>query len=76
MRILLSKNSKRKLYKYLKEITNSKNIRDLSKKIKIPKNTFDTWIYNENTYIPEEKIPNRLISELEILDKKPNNWGK
>jgi len=75
MRILLSKESKKELYKYLKNLTNSNNIKELAKKLRVSKNTLDNWFYDKKAYISENKIPKQIINKLKIIDKKPDNWG-
>ncbi len=76
MRILLNKNSKKKLMEYLKKRNKTKSLKDLSKKIKIPKSTLENWFYYKTRYIPEKIIPKSLIRKLEIIDSQTNNWGK
>lgn len=73
MRILLSKSSKFKLFSYLKEKYNAKNLKDLSQKLRISANTLNQWLYNKKRYLSSDFIPKNL--DLEIIDKKPDNWG-
>ncbi len=76
MRVLLSRNSKKKLFRYLKEKTNSRNIHEISEKLSIPKSTLDNWFYDKKTSLPKYIIPRELLEILEIIDEKPDNWGK
>lgn len=75
MRILLSKSSKEKLFKFLKEKNNVNNLNQLSKKILISPNTLQKWFYFDKRYVPEKFIPDEIKNNLEILDKRENNWG-
>ena len=76
MRLLLSKKSRKELVHYLMNINNCKSIKNLSFKLGIPFTTFQDWIYDETRYLPEKIIPNKLLNNLEIIDKKEDNWGK
>jgi hypothetical protein len=75
MRILLSEDSKRKLYSYLKEQHKAVSMLALAKKLKISKSALDKWVYDKTRYVPSEIIPKELSSHLEILDKQVDNWG-
>lgn len=76
MRILLSKSSRLKLLKYLKNKYNCSSIQMLSYKIKIPKSTLEKWFYYKDRYLPDKIIPNEIKDKLEILDKQKDNWGR
>ncbi len=75
MRILLSFSSKKELLNFLKKKNRVRSLKELSKKIKISKNTLDDWFYLKDRYIPEEIIPEHIKNQLEILDEQKNNWG-
>ena len=74
MRLLLSKDSRKKLFDFLKEKYNTQTFIELSKKMNIPFKTLKKWIYAE-LYISDRIIPKEISSSLEILDKKEDNWG-
>lgn len=74
MRILLSKKSKLQLFNYLKKEHHVKSLRRLSNKIGIPFDTLKRWRYTK-IYLPDHIIPKENIV-LEIIDKKPDNWGQ
>ncbi len=74
MRILISKESKKILFNYLKNSNNSKSLHELSQKLRISFNTLNNWLYNKKKYIPKNIIPENL--NLEIIDEKPDNWGQ
>lgn len=74
MRILLSKKTKLRLLKILKQKYLSKSLKELSNKMDIPFKTVQNWIYTENKYLPDKIIPKEF--DLEIIDKKPDNWGQ
>jgi hypothetical protein len=76
MRILLSKSSREKLFQYIFEENDSSSMKDLSIKLKQPLKTLQEWRYNYQRYIPYEFIPQKIETQLEILDKQENNWGK
>ena len=73
MRILLSKETKLKLLKILKQKHQAKTLKELSGRMKIPFKTVQNWIYTEKKYIPEKIIPKNVV--LEIIDKQEDNWG-
>jgi hypothetical protein len=76
MRAKLSKNSRRKLFNYLKNKYKSKNLIELSKKMEIPKGTLDNWRYDLNYHIPKEIIPNEMFQNHEIISQEEDNWGQ
>ncbi|MGH2566356.1 MAG: hypothetical protein ACRDE5_17695, partial [Ginsengibacter sp.] len=51
-------------------------MKQLSVKLRMPLKTLQTWIYSDNAYLPLDKIPEDIISSLDILDKKEDNWGR
>ncbi|MBI2128732.1 hypothetical protein HYU07_00685 [Candidatus Woesearchaeota archaeon] len=73
MRLLLSKDSRKRLFYFLKKKRNAKNFSDLSKKINVSLKTLKKWMYAE-LYLPDKIIPND-VGPLEILDKQENKWG-
>lgn len=76
MRILISKNSKKKLFDYLVKLNKCYTLKELSAKMKIPFKTIQNWKYTPNRYLPEEIIPEEIKKDVEILDMQENNWGK
>src|SRR3989344_1805236 len=75
MRILLSSQSRKVLFDYLKDKHEVSTLRELSIKMKIPFKTINHWHYDYKKYIPDKLIEN-YKGDLKILDKKPHNWGK
>tara|TARA_Y100000034_G_C6824905_1_gene371852 strand:- start:104 stop:1081 length:978 start_codon:yes stop_codon:yes gene_type:complete len=75
MRFLLSENSKKELFLFLKIKHKCQSLKELSSKLKIPAKTLSEWFYNKKRYIPEEMILKEIRNKLKILDKKENNWG-
>lgn len=75
MRILLSADSKRLLFNFLKEKNQCNSYRDLSKKLNLPFGTFQNWLYDKSRYIPSEVIPKNIRLKLNILDKQSDSWG-
>ncbi|MDP1729523.1 MAG: hypothetical protein Q8L27_04950, partial [archaeon] len=75
MRILLSKDSKIKLLKKVKEGNNCITLDELSNKLNIKKKTLESWFYLKNSTIPSGlfKI---YLKDIIILDKKESNWGQ
>ena len=76
MRILLSENSKRKLLSLLLTYYKVKTRKQLSEKLSVPLGTLEKWFYNKELYILEKFIPSDLIRQLDVLDKKADNWGR
>ncbi len=76
MKILLSRESKKKLLKSLLEKNFCSSLKELSEILKISKGTLSDWFYSGKRYLPEEIIPIRLKSRLQILDLQKDNWGK
>lgn len=75
MRVLLSKKSRKDLFEIIKQKNNSKNLRELAEKQKISFKTINNWAYG-NGYIPETLIPNDCYINLEILNRREDNWGQ
>lgn len=75
MRILLSKKSRKELFEAIKIKNNSKSLKELAKKQKVSFKTLNNWVYGKG-YIPESLIHNDYNINLEILDKKDDNWGQ
>lgn len=75
MRILLSSESRKKLFAFLMEENKVSTLSDLSKKLKVPFPTLQNWLYNKR-YIPGSFIPQTIFSKLEVTDKKEDNWGR
>lgn len=75
MQILLTTKSKKELLKYLKLKYNSRSLLHLSNRLNFPKSTLGDWFYNPKRYISSKIIPKELLSKLEILDRKQDNWG-
>ncbi len=73
MRVLISLQSKEKLFRILKKKNNAKTLKELAEKLKINFKTLKGYRY-ENRYIPDFLILSE-IKPSEILDKKDNNWG-
>lgn len=76
MRILLDKHSKECLLNFLKQKHSCENLKELSEKMNIPRNTLNGWMYNSKRYIPENFIPTEINDKLIILDKQKINWGQ
>lgn len=74
MRLLLSKDSKRKLFDYVQKTNNCNSLKALSSKLKISLKTIENWKYGHG-YIPETILPSAIKNEIEILDQQENNWG-
>lgn len=75
MRILISKEERKKLLQLLKKKNNCETIISLSEKMNIPFRTLQDWFYTNN-YLPKEKIPIEILGKIKIDDEKENNWGK
>ncbi len=75
MRLLLSVNSREQLFDHLKVVNNCKTLNELAIKLKIPFKTFQNWRYGLH-YIPDKIIPLNFINNLEILERKEENWGR
>lgn len=75
MRILLSKNSRKELFEAIKAKNNSKSLKELAKKQKVSFKTLNNWVYGKG-YIPEGLMLNSDHINLEVLDKKEDNWGQ
>lgn len=75
MRLLLSKDSRKKLFDYLLKKNNCRSIRALSKELKIPLKTIQNWKYGNN-YIPESICSTGISEEVKVLDKQEDNWGR
>ena len=76
MRFLLSKNSRIVLFNFLIETNNCDSLKRLAIKLKLPFKTIQNWKYCNKRYIPENIIPEKIKTKLEILDKQEDNWGK
>ncbi len=76
MRLLLSKKSRSKLFDFLIQKNNCRSLKELSKKFKIPFKTIQNWRYSLKRYTPEDIIPKEIASELEVLDRQEDTWGK
>ena len=74
MRILLSKESKKELFNYLKKVHNEKSLKKLAMRLKIKFGTIQDWLYGSR-YIPEKIVPLEIINDLKVLDRQENNWG-
>ncbi len=74
MRLLLSKDSRKKLFDHLQKINNCNSLEVLSRKLKIPLKTIGNWKYGHG-YIPEVILPIAIENKIEILDKQEDNWG-
>ncbi len=75
MRILLTKNSRKKLFNLLTKKHKVSNLRELSKKINVPYKTIKNWRYDYKKYLPDD-ILNNFTEKLQVLDEQPNNWGQ
>jgi len=73
MRILLSNNSKKRLFDFLKEKYKVNNLWKLSKKMEMPFSTLSNWKKRKG-YLPDKIIPKEYLNKLNIIDKKPDNW--
>lgn len=76
MRVLLSKESKKEIFCYLKKIHGCNSGFALATKLKIPYGTLKNWIQEKDRYIPKKFIPNKIIKQIEILDEQQDNWGR
>ena len=75
MRLVISSESKKKLFNLLKEKYLVKSISELSNKLKISKKTLQGWFYSNKT-IPSNLIDQSFLSKIEIIDKREDNWGQ
>lgn len=75
MRLLLSKDSRKRLFDYLLAENNCHSLKQLSQKLKIPLKTIQNWKYGDR-YIPETIFPIAIKDGIEILDTQEDNWGK
>ncbi|PIZ83695.1 hypothetical protein COX97_00705 [Candidatus Pacearchaeota archaeon CG_4_10_14_0_2_um_filter_05_32_18] len=76
MRILLSKNSREKLFNFLIKEYKCKSLKELSIELNLPYKTIQNWRYYQERYIPDKIIPKEIKNKLEVLDKQEDNWGK
>jgi hypothetical protein len=76
MRLLLSLNSRQKLFDWLIKKHNCRFLTELSKKMNIQFRTIQNWRYCKDRYIPSNIIPMGIEKNLEIIDKQEDNWGK
>src|SRR3989344_6380967 len=76
MRILLSQESREKLFDFLIKKNKCKSLKELSIKLKIPYKTIQNWRYYKEKYLPDKIIPIEIQNKLEIIDKQEDNWGK
>jgi len=76
MRLLLSADSKRKLFLLLKNKYSCKSISELSKKMSVPIKTLQTWFYRNDRLVPAEVVSEGFSEKLEIVDKREDNWGQ
>jgi hypothetical protein len=76
MRMHLSPESKKRLFFLLKEKNKCKSIKELSKKLKIPKKTLQGWFYFKERTIPKEIIDKTILNEIKILHVSEKNWGQ
>lgn len=74
MRLLLSKKSRKDLFKFLKNKYRANSLLELSYKMRIPYKSLKKWRYAE-LYLPSHIIP-KGVNYLNILDKQPDNWGR
>ncbi len=75
MRFLLSIDSKKFLFIFLKKKYGCNSYNSLSVRLKISFRTLQNWMYDKSRYIPEKIIPEEIKSKLNILDKQNDNWG-
>lgn len=75
MRVLISKESRKKLVEALKIKNQVKTLRELSVLMRISFKTLNKWIYGKG-YLPQEIIPQELFNQIKIADRKENNWGQ
>ena len=68
MRILLTENSRKKLFEYLKKVHKVKSLKELGKELGIPFRTLEKWKYGKR-YMPLKIVP-ATIKKLKIIDKK------
>ena len=76
MRILLSKDSKKLLFDFLKKEYECNSLKKLSNKLNISFKTLNEWAYNPQRYIPEKIILEEIEDKLTILDSQKDNWGQ
>ncbi len=75
MRILLEKEERSRLFNFLLEKYNVNNLKELAVKINKPYKTVNHWRYDYKKYIPNYLLEG-FTEKVEILDKKPDNWGQ
>lgn len=76
MRILIDKQSKGILFEELKKKYNSKNLIELSVKLRINENTLSHWFYDSSRYIPDNFVPLEVRDKIKIIDIQEENWGR
>ena len=75
MRLLLSRDSNKKLFDFLIKTNHCNSLKELACKMKIHFRTVQKWRYSEN-YIPEKIIPSEIKNNLKITDRQEDNWGR
>ena len=76
MRVLLSNNSKKFLYGFLKTKYGIGSGKSLAKSMAVSYGTLKNWFQEERRYIPKDVIPLEIINKIKILDEQKDNWGK
>ncbi len=76
MRLLLSDDSRKRVFDYLIKRNECNSLKELATKLKIPYKTIQNWRYYKGRYLPEAIVPLEIKNELLILDKQNENWGK
>lgn len=75
MRILISKEDRKRLLQLLKEKYNCESVKLLSEKMKVSYPILEGWFYTSQ-YISKENIPLEVLNKINILDEKDDNWGR
>ncbi|MBU0929621.1 MAG: hypothetical protein KJ623_00955 [Nanoarchaeota archaeon] len=75
MRLLLSRESKKKLFNLLKDKYKVNSIQELSIKTNFQIKTLQSWFYLKDRYLPSSIIDKSWFNKLDVLDIKQDNWG-
>jgi hypothetical protein len=75
MRVLITKESKKRLLIILKKKYDCKNIKKLAEKLNVNKKTLEGWFFLNNRYLPSELLVSEC-KDIEIIDEKEEGWGQ
>jgi len=75
MRILLSQESRKTLFNFLKKKYKTSKLTELAQKMNVSYKTLNHWHYDYKKYLPA-KLLEDFEGDLEILDRKSDNWGQ